>query len=282
MTTHDDRGPTGTAPATAPAGPTAAPRWPAGRLLDYWWTVYRRTWRGSVVSSFVTPLLYVVAMGVLLGGFVQADPATLDGAPSYLAFVAPGMLAAASMQLVFGELTYNVYGGLKWHKTYYAMTATPLGPRDVVQAQVGYVLARVLLTAAVFCLVVAPFGIFAGAGGALVAVLVQPLVAVAFATLVYAFSVTISSESAFALLFRLGMLPLFLFSGAFFPVANLGPVLERLAQVSPLWHGVELTRMATLGTWQAVPALVHVGYLLVLGALGYRLAVRGMTRRLVV
>lgn len=253
----------------------------APRLADYWLTTYRRTWKGSVVSSFVTPLLYVVSLGVLLGGFVEADPARLDGASSYVDFVAPGMLAAASMQLVFSELTYNVFGGIRWHKTYYAMTATPLGVTDVVQAQVGYVLARVLLGASVFCLVLAPFGVFASVGGGVVALTAQALVALAFATPVFAFSAWISHESAFALLFRLGMLPLFLFSGAFFPVDNLGPALSRLATVSPLWHGVELTRMASLGTWQAGPALLHVGYLAVLGVVGYLLAVRALTRRLV-
>lgn len=253
----------------------------APRLADYWWTFYKRTWKGSIVSSFVTPLLYVVALGVLLGGFVEADPARLEGASSYVAFVAPGMLAAASMQLVFSELSYNVYGAIKWHKTYYAMTATPLGVRDVVQAQVAYVLARVTIGAAVFVLVLAPFGVFASVGGALLALLAQPLVALAFATPVFAFSVSVTSDSAFALLFRLAMLPLFLFSGAFFPISNLGPGLEQVARLSPLWHGVDLTRMLTLGTLEAGPALVHVGYLLVLGALGYLLVERRLTRRLV-
>lgn len=256
-------------------------RFLAPRLTDYWWTFYKRTWKGSIVSSFVTPLLYVVALGVLLGGFVQADAARLEGASSYVAFVAPGMLAAASMQLVFSELSYNVYGAIRWHKTYYAMTATPLGVADVVQAQVVYVLARVTLSAAVFLVVLAPFGVLASAGGALLALLVQPLVALAFATPVFAFSVSVTSDSAFALLFRLAMLPLFLFSGAFFPISNLGPVLEPVARLSPLWHGVDLTRMLTLGTLEAGPALVHLAYLLVLGALGYLLTVRQLTRRLV-
>jgi lipooligosaccharide transport system permease protein len=66
----------------------------AGRMTDYWLTVYKRSWRGSVISSFVTPLLYVLAMGVLLGGFIKGDPAKLEGATSYLMFVAPGMVAA--------------------------------------------------------------------------------------------------------------------------------------------------------------------------------------------
>ena len=78
-----------------------------------------------MISSFVTPLLYVLAMGVLLGGFIEGDPAKLDGATSYLAFVAPGMVAAQAMTTVFGEVTYPVMGMVKWHKTYFGMIATP-------------------------------------------------------------------------------------------------------------------------------------------------------------
>ena len=77
-------------------------------------------------SSFLVPLLYILAMGVLLGGFIEGDPAKLDGATTYLAFVAPGMLAAQTMTTVFGEVTYPVMGMIKWHKTYYSMIATPL------------------------------------------------------------------------------------------------------------------------------------------------------------
>ena len=88
----------------------------ASRQADYWLTVYRRTWRGTVISSFVTPLLYVLSMGVLLGGFIEADPATLDGATTYLAFVAPGLVAAHAMQLVIGEMTYPVMAMVKWQR----------------------------------------------------------------------------------------------------------------------------------------------------------------------
>ena len=81
-----------TTDTTSETTPSSAPRSPfagAVRMADYWATVYRRTWKGSVISSFVTPLLYIVAMGVFLGGFIQGDPAKLEGAHSYLAFVAP-------------------------------------------------------------------------------------------------------------------------------------------------------------------------------------------------
>ena len=252
----------------------------APRMADYWWTVYRRTWRGSVVSSFVTPLLYVLAMGVLLGGFIKGDPATLEGAPTYLAFVAPGMLAAQSMQLVFGELTYPVMSGVKWHKTYFAMMATPLSVRDLVQSQVAFVVFRVALTSAVFCLVTAPFGVFSSVGGAVLAFLAQLLVALAFATPVFALSAYLKDEMGFSLVFRLGMIPMFLFSGAFFPVANLDPALEAVAKVTPLWHGVDLTRMLTVGRLDPGLALLHVVYLGVLAAVGYALVVRFLSRRL--
>ena len=253
----------------------------AGRLLDYWAIVYARTWKGSLVSSFVTPLLYVLAMGVVLGGFIKGDPGQLEGARSYLAFVAPGLLAAQSMQAVFGELTYPVMGMVKWHKSYFGMIATPLRVRDVAAAHLGYVLFRVATTALVFMLVLAPFHVFATPLGAAGAFVVQLLVGLAFATPIYALSAGLKDESAFALVFRLGMMPLFLFSGAFFPISNLDPALATIAKLTPLWHGVDLTRMLTVGHLEPGWALVHVAYLLALGALGWWLLLRRLGRRLV-
>ena len=110
---------------------------------------------------------------------------------------------------------------------------------------------------------------------------VQLLIGVAFAAPIYAITATMRDESGFSLIFRLGMIPMFLFSGAFFPIANLGPVMEWLARLTPLWHGVDLTRMLVLGTVDWSPALVHVAYLAVLAVAGYLLAVRQLTKRLV-
>lgn len=252
----------------------------AARLVDYWAIIYRRTWKGSAVSSFVTPLFYVLAMGVLLGDYVQGDPAQLEGASSYLVFIAPGLLAAQAMQTVFGEVTYPVMGMVKWHKTYFGMTATPLGVPEVILGHLGFVLFRVALTCGVFTLVLAPFGVFATVTGAVLAFLVQLLVGLAFATPIYALSAGLKDESAFALVFRLGMIPLFLFSGAFFPVDNLDPWMAALAKATPLWHGVDLTRMLTLDTVDATAALGHVAYLVVLAALGWLWAVRRLSRRM--
>lgn len=261
--------------------PRTGPLDGALRMTDYWATVYRRTWRGSVVSSFVVPLLYVVAMGVLLGGFIKGDPAKLEGATSYLAFVAPGMVAAQTMTTVFGEVTYPVMSMIKWQKIYFSMIATPLTVGDIVASQLGFVLFRVATVSGVFLAVMAPFGVFTSWWGVLVAFLAQLLTGLAFATPVFALTAAMKDESAFALVFRLGMIPLFLFSGAFFPIANLDPVLEWLARLTPLWHGVDLTRMLVLGHVDGSRALVHVGYLATLAAAGWWLAARLLHRRLV-
>ena len=195
-----------------------------GRQVDYWLTVYRRTWKGTAISSFVAPLFYVVAMGVLLGGFIEGDPAELEGATSYLAFLVPGLVAAHAMQTAVGETTYPVMGMIKWQRVYDSMLATPLAVRDVVFAHLVFVTVRVASTCAVFMLVVAPFGVFETWWGAVLAFLSQVLVGTAFGSLVYALTTRMSTPEGFGVLFRLGVFPLFLFSGAFFPIANLGDV----------------------------------------------------------
>jgi lipooligosaccharide transport system permease protein len=250
------------------------------RQLDYWVTVYKRTWRASIASSFLSPLFYVVAMGVLLGGFVDAGGAALEGAPSYLAFIAPGLVAAHAMQTATGETMYPVLGAIKWNKTYLGMVATPLTPADVVAAHLGFVLFRVATACGAFLLVLGFFGLFVSVPGVVAAFFVQLLIGLAFGTPLYAYSAGLSDPTPFAVIFRVLIMPLFLFSGAFFPVSNLPDAIEWLAWVSPLWHGVNLTRMLTLGTLDGPLALLHLVYLGVLAAAGWWWAVRRLTRRL--
>jgi lipooligosaccharide transport system permease protein len=251
------------------------------RLADYWTIVYKRTWKGGVITSFVTPFFYVVAMGVLLGGFVTANPEELDGATSYLAFIAPGMVAAQAMTIVFSETTYPVMGMVKWQRIYFSMIASPLSIGDIVLAQLAFILVRVLFSCGVFLAVLAPFGVFESFWGTVAALPVQLLIGLAFATPVFGFSAGLRDESAFSLIFRLGMIPLTLFSGTFFPIGNLGPVLESIARITPLWQGVDLTRMLVLGDVDWALATVHVVYLVVLAAVGWRWTVSRLTRRLV-
>jgi lipooligosaccharide transport system permease protein len=252
------------------------------RLADFWAIAYARTWKASVASSFLSPLFYVLAMGVLLGGFIAGDPDRLEGATSYLAFVVPGLVAAQAMMTAVGETTYPVMSCIKWQKIYESMLATPLQVHHLVLGHLGFVLFRVATTCGVYMLVVAPFGVFATWWGPPLAFLAQVLVGLVFGSLVYGITARMANEEGFGVLYRLGVFPLFLFSGAFFPVAHLGDVGSWLARLTPLWHGVNLSRMLCVGEVDWTTAAVNVGVLVALLAFGLGWSVRGLQRRLVV
>jgi lipooligosaccharide transport system permease protein len=220
-------------------------------------------------------------MGLLLGGFIAGDPKQLEGATSYLAFIAPGLVASQAMQTAVGETTYPVMGSIKWNRVYFGMHATPLRPVDIANANLAFVALRLMLTCGVFLLVMAPFGVFASVGGVVAAWVSSVLVGIAIGTAVYALSVGITNEWNFGLILRLGVVPQFLFAGAFFPISNLSPALEWFARITPLWHGVDLARMFCLGTFDAGTALVHVAYLVVMIVVSHWLGVRRLTKRLV-
>jgi len=269
-------------------GPTGGPSVQSGRLspltgalrqYDYWLTVYKRTWKGSIITSFASPLFYVLAMGVLLGGFVHVSPDQLEGATSYLAFIVPGLIAAQSMQTAVFETTYPVMGALKWHKSFYAQLATPLESRDLTNAFLLFTLFRVGATTGVYFVVMAPFGVFESWWGPIAAWFSTMLVGMAFAVWTFAFSAHVRSEASFGLIFRLGLIPLFLFSGSFFPVSNLGPVGEFVAKITPLWNGVNLTRMFCLDTVDWSTAAVNALYLVVVLVVGWYVALRTLARR---
>jgi lipooligosaccharide transport system permease protein len=266
--------------ATGPAAGRLTPLQGVARQFDYWWTVYLRTWKGSVITSFVSPLFYVLAMGVLLGGFIHAVPARLEGATSYLAFIVPGLIAAQAMQSAVFETTYPVMGAIKWHKSFYAQLASPLEVRDLANAMLLFTLFRVGSTCGVYFLVMAPFGVFQSWWGPFLAWLATMLVGMAFATWTFAFSAHVRSEASFGLIFRLGLIPLFLFSGSFFPIGNLGHWGAWVARCTPLWHGVNLTRMLCLDHVDVSTALVNTAVLLAVLVLGWFVAVRTLTRRL--
>ena len=250
------------------------------RQADYWVTVYKRTWKGSLVTSFLLPLLYLAAMGIGLGSFVDDNGSGALGGVSYLQFIAPGLLASTALQIAVGESTYPVMSGFKWQKFYFSMIATPLRPADVMYGQLAFIAFRVFTSCAVFLVVIGAFGGFASPWG-LLGLPVALLVGMAVSGPVCAVATRLRNDSGFAMIFRFGVVPAFLFSGAFFPVSQLPDWIEWLAYLSPLWHGVELSRDLSLGTVEVLPALGSLAYLAVWFVVGTWLAVRGMTRRLI-
>ena len=239
---------------------------------------YRRVWRGTVTTSFLNPVFFLLSIGVLLGSLVDRANPDLGGL-GYLEFVAPGLLAAAAMQTATSTSTYPVMAGLKWWRTYHAIAATPVRVSELVAGVLAWAGVRLVLAVSVFALVAAAGGAFESPLAAL-APLAALLCGLAFAAAITAFTASLENDQWLPTLFRFGILPLFLFSGTFFPVDRLPNWVEPLAWATPLWHGVALCRDLAVGDVSLVPSAVHVVYLVALTAVGSLLAVRAYERKL--
>jgi lipooligosaccharide transport system permease protein len=250
------------------------------RAMVYYLRAYRRTWRASIMSTFINPTLYLLAMGVGLGSFVDkgANTASL-GSISYLQFVAPALAATAAATTATNESLYPIMGAFKWQKTYYAMLSTPLGVGDVLASQLLWIATRIAMAVGAYLVVMAAFGTTLSPWA--IAVLpVGVLTGMAFSAPLVAYAITQDSENSFALVFRLGLVPLFLFSGVFFPISQLPPAVRWIAYVTPLWHGVALSRALSLGQVSAGSALAHVAFLALFVVVGVLMANRNFHRRL--
>jgi lipooligosaccharide transport system permease protein len=252
------------------------------RTFEYWLYRYRRTWRASAFTTLLSPVLFLAAMGLGLGSLVDrgTGAATLQG-QDYLTFLAPGLLAATAMMTGVSESTWPVMSGLRWQKTYFAMLATPVGPGDILGGHFLFVAFRLLVTSGAFLAVSAAFGALQSPW----AVLTLPaalLTGMAYGAPVSAFAVTQRNEKGFITLNRFGVVPMFLFSGTFFPVDQLPGVVQPLAYATPLWHGVELCRGASSGVLTGGAVSLHVAYLSAWVAVGVVLARRAFARRLAV
>ena len=257
-----------------------------GHVFEHRYLVYRRTFRASLFSSFLTPVLFLTAMGLGIGGYVDRGGANaaLGGVP-YIAFLAPGLLVSSAMQTASFEATFPIMAGLVWSRIYHAMYATPLTPREIALGNILWFGARLLLITTVFTIVIVLFGA-AISPLIVLAIPVAVLTGLAFATPIAAFSATQRTPDRFAAIFRFGITPLFLFSGTFYPVESLPAVVQPLAWITPLYHGVALARGLSLGTIGTatlpIPlALVHLAVLIAFIVVGTLLTVRTVTAKLV-
>lgn len=254
-----------------PSGRTAR----AGRALEFWLRSYRRSWRGSVVTNALSPLLYLGALGFGLGALVDDGGAGL-GVP-YAVFVAPGVLAATAMQAGAGEASWPVMGAVKWQRQYHAMIATPLDAVDVHLGHLAFVAIRLVGVSAVFALVGGLLGAF-GSWWTLLAVVVAALCGLAYAAPVMAFAAAQENDLGFTYLFRFVLVPSFLFAGTFFPVDELPAAVRAVAWVTPLFHGTQACRELALGGPDLLAVAGHCGYLALWVAVGV-VAGRSVYRR---
>lgn len=249
------------------------------RALERELLVFARTWRGSAFTAFVQPVLFLAAMGLGLGGLVdEGTGATANVELDYIEFVAPGLLAASALLGAAGEALWGVMGGVKWAGQYTGMVVTPMTPGDVYG---GLVLSAGVRAGAAAVAFLAVAGVLGGVASwwAPVALAAAVLLAMVTTAGLAAYSVRRENDRTFSIIMRIGVIPMFLFSGTFFPVEQLPDVVEPLVVVSPLWHGVEVARDATTGAvdgWTAV----HVAVLLAIVVAVLPAGVRGFERRL--
>ncbi len=249
------------------------------RVVEHHAFVYRRTWRGSVFSTFLSPILYLAALGVGLGAFVdQSNPSGIEGV-SYAMFLAPGILVATAMNTATGESTYPVMAGIRWLKTFVAMILSPLDARHVATGQLIWAGIRVTFGAIVFLGVMIAFEL-TDLAHAVLLVPVATLTGLAFAAPIQAFSAAQTNDAPFATLFRFVIMPMFIFSGTFFPISQLPELLQYVAYATPLWHAVSLSRGIALDVLEPGLAIVNVAYLTAFLVVGLVWSFRSFSKRL--
>lgn len=268
--------------AEARAAGVRARRFGALYSAEHHVRVWRRYLGVNVASAIGTPVMYLFAFGVGLGVLVNANagPGGVDGV-SYLVFIAPALIATAAVTIASDEFTYPVMQGFKWNPIYVGMHAAPISARQVVDGVIIFVAVRIFATTFVYFLVMAAFGAVPLATG-LLTVPIATLTGIAFGAPLFAYAAAQREDRGqFAVVQRVLVLPLTLFSGTLFPLEQLPVFLRPIGWVSPLWHGAELGRVTSYAAERPGWIIaVHLAFLLILAIGGWRLAVRVTRKRL--
>jgi len=237
--------------------------------------MYRRSWKLNILPNFFEPILYLVSIGIGVGAYISEM-----GGTSYVAFLAPGLVAVSAMNGASFEVTYNAFVRLNFEKTYESMLTTPIQPEDVLAGEVLWAVTRASIYGGCFFLVVAAVGL-APLPEALWTIPLIPLTGLLFAAIGIGFSLRIRTIDLFSFYFTLFLTPLFLFSDVFFPIEErLSGAWLWVAEALPLLHPVRLVRAAFRG--EASPRLWwDAAYVLAVSALLLRVAARVTRRRLV-
>jgi lipooligosaccharide transport system permease protein len=238
--------------------------------------VYRRTWL-VILTGFFEPLFYLGSIGFGLGALVGAVTGPGGGAISYQLFVAPALLASAAMNGAIAEGTFNFFFKLNYNKTFDAILSTPLSPGDIAVGELVWALIRGGVYAVAFILVMVGLGLVASP----LVILALPaalLIGFAFGGVAMAATSFMRTWQDFDLI-QLVILPLFLFSGTFYPLDAYPEGLRFVVQLTPLYQGVDLLRSLVVGHLDP-SLLVHVVYLAAMGVIGLAIVARRLDRLL--
>ena len=224
-------------------------------------------------SGFVEPVFYLLAFGFGVGNLVGGSSLGADSA-EYARFIAPALLATSAMNGAITDATWNVFFKMHFDRIYSGMLATSLGPLDVALGEISWALLRGAAYAAGFLVVSWAFGLVHSVW-ALLAIPCAVITAFAFAAAGMAATSYMSAMQQVQWL-NFWLMPMFLFSGTFYPIDVYPMWLQRLVEVLPLWHAIEMTRYAMSG--QFTMALVgHVAYFVVFIAGGLYYTTRRLT-----
>lgn len=242
-------------------------------MKGYSWTI--------VMYGVGQPVAYLFAMGVGLATLVDSGSDSVFGGVSYLAFIAPALLISAGVMTAANEFTFPVMDGFKWRRTYYGPHASPLTPAQIAAGHVLAITVRLVCQSALYFAVVAAFGA-SPSGWGWMSVLVATLGGLSFGLPLMAYSASIKEDKGqFAMVMRFIVMPLFLFSGTFFPLDTLPLGVQWIGWISPIWHGTELGRVFSYGHQEPlILTLVHIVFLVGLAAVGWVLTKRQFEKRL--
>ena len=252
--------------------------WRARRLVERNILVYRHQWI-IIVSGAFEPVFYLLGIGLGLGAIIETVELANGQVVSYAAFVAPALVATAAMNGAVFETIFNVFFKLNYAKTYEGVLATPMGISEIAIGELLWALMRSTLYAVAMFVLMAALGLIASPLGILM-IPAALLVAGAFAAAGLAGTSFLRTVNDFDIPLGLIVMPMFLFSGTFFPVDILPDLLVTIITFTPLYHGIELIRGLSTGI-VGVELLVSVSYLLGFFALSLWIAMRRMERKLI-
>ncbi|MGH8912905.1 MAG: ABC transporter permease [Acidimicrobiia bacterium] len=242
----------------------------AHRIWERNYLVYRRLWK-IIFTGFFEPVFYLFSIGIGIGALVP-EVTGPGGVPvDYTAFVAPALMAASAMNGSVLETTFNIFFKLKFGNVYEGILTTPMNPRDIAIGEIGWALFRGALYSVAFLVVMVIMGLTSN-WWALLTIPGAVLIGFAFGAVGLAACTFMRSWQDFDLV-SLVTMPLFLFSGTFYPLDVYPPVIQQIAKISPLYHGTEMLRAFSFGIFDWTLA-GHIGFLLVMGLIGARIASR--------
>ena len=236
------------------------------RAMRVWqrnFTVFTKLYKSSLALNFAEPIVYLWAMGLGLGAYVKE----INGVP-YINFIAPGMIASSAMFAAVYECSYGTFVRMTFQKTFDAILATPVNIDDLVAGELMWGASKSVLYGMIIMIVISSLGLVDSVS--IIAVLPMLFISgIVFAEISMIFAAVVPGIDSFNYFYTLFMTPMFLFSGIFFPLDNLPPLVSKIAFFTPLYHLVNICRSFAQGhaaaakwdvLWLITAALVLAPY----------------------